>query len=266
MSIIRYVRHLLHEQRAKRSLRDILSKGAPEKITRQSWPQSLTEPSAFYELCVRYFHTRLPAELQAHRKYFTQKKRGFGEEAFHVMWFLLFREFKFRNFLEIGVYRGQTVSLAALLQRHFSCQGKILGISPFTSAGDSVSKYIEINYYDDTLRNFAHFSLPEPSLLKAFSTDQPAIQKIREPVWDCIYIDGNHEYDVARHDFENASQGAKPGGLIVLDDSALSTSFRPPEFATGGHPGPSRLAQEIKEQAGFEEILQVGHNRVFLKR
>ncbi len=73
-------------------------------------------------------------------------------------------------------------------------------------------------------------------------------------------------YEVARQDFENASQGAKPGGLIVLDDSALSTSFRPPEFATGGHPGPSRLAQEIKAKAGFEEILQVGHNRVFLKR
>ena len=57
----------------------------------------------------------------------------------------------------------------------------------------------------------------------------------------------------------------KPGGIIILDDSGLSTSYRPPAFATGGHPGPSRLASGI-DPGQFQEILQVGHNRVFQHR
>jgi hypothetical protein len=36
-------------------------------------------------------------------------------------------------------------------------------------------------------------------------------------------------------------------------------------MGTRGHPGPSKVAQEI-DRALFEEALQVGHNRVFLKR
>jgi hypothetical protein len=80
-----------------------------------------------------------------------------------------------------------------------------------------------------------------------------------------IYIDGNHEYEVARRDWEACSLNLKPGGCIVLDDAGLTTSFRPPAFATAGHPGPSKLAQEIDRQS-FDEILQVGHNRVFQKR
>ena len=41
------------------------------------------------------------------------------------------------------------------------------GISPFSPAGDAVSKYAKhVDYQDDTLKNCAHFSLPSPVLLK----------------------------------------------------------------------------------------------------
>ncbi|MFZ4600498.1 MAG: class I SAM-dependent methyltransferase, partial [Terrimicrobiaceae bacterium] len=80
--------------------------------------------------------------------------------------------------------------------------------------------------------------------------------------WDAIYIDGNHDYEVAKKDWKHCAANVKIGGIIVLDDSGLSTSFRPPAFATAGHPGPSKLATEIDPRA-FREILQVGHNRVF---
>jgi hypothetical protein len=264
-SITRFVQGKLRERRGRAQLQKVLERGAPDEITPAQWPQSLQDPTAFYESAVRYFHHRLPAELRAHRQYFTQERRGFGEEAFHVMWFFLFREFKFRNFLEIGVYRGQTLSLAAMLQRQFQCEGELVGISPFTSAGDSVSKYIELDYYDDTLKNFAHFSLPKPTLIKAFSTDAIAKEKIASRQWDCVYIDGNHDYEIARQDWEISSANTRAGGVIVLDDSGLNTAYRPPDFATGGHPGPSRLAPEIKAAGGWKEILHVGHNRVFQK-
>jgi Methyltransferase domain len=85
----------------------------------------------------------------------------------------------------------------------------------------------------------------------------------REQRRDMIYIDGNHDYEVVIKDWELCSSHTKKGGIIVLDDSALTTSFNPPPYAgTRGHPGPSRLAQEI-DRSTFKELLQVGHNRVF---
>lgn len=229
------------------------------------WKDSLGNPTNFYLNCFRFFHQRLPSELREHREYFTREGRGFGEDAFHVMWFLLFREFQPKNFLEIGIFRGQTLSLAALLSRRNGSACEVCGISPFSSAGDSVSRYTQsVDYYEDTLKNFRHFKLEAPQLVREFSTNPEAERFVASKNWDMIYIDGNHDYEVARKDWELCSRHARAGGVIVLDDSGLSTSFRPPAFATAGHPGPSRLAQEI-DRTRFRELLQVGHNRAFQK-
>ncbi len=240
--------------------------GQAKEITRADWPASLENPTTFYLQCCHYFSTNLPEELREHRRYFGQKGRGFGEDAFHTMWYLLFQEFRPASFLEIGVFRGQTLSLAALLARQHSRPCLVQGISPFAAAGDGVSRYRRRHDYQaDTLENFTRFGLPAPSLLKAYSTDSAAAQLIRSRHWDIIYIDGNHDYEVARQDWELCAPQVLPGGIIVLDDSGLTTRYQaPPFFATGGHAGPSRLAAEIN-RAHFAEILQVGHNRVFQK-
>jgi len=235
-------------------------------LARSDWQQSLKEPTAFYFECLRYFYQELPPEIRAHRLYFRKNRRGFGENPFHVMWFLLLREFKPSKFLEIGIFRGQTISLAALCARLLNLRCEVYGISPFSAAGDSVSRYRDdIDYYKDTLINFDHFGLTRPHLLRAYSTDPAAVDLIGSKEWDMVYIDGNHEYEVAAKDWNVCSRHTKTGGIIVLDDSALTTSYHPPAYAaTRGHPGPSRLAQEVDGNR-FREILQVGHNRVFQK-
>lgn len=236
------------------------------EIARSEWEKSLVVPTLFYLQCCRYFDWKLHEEIRLHRRYFTGDRRGFfGEDAFHTMWFLLFREFRPASFLEIGVFRGQTLSLAALLARMFKLDCFVQGVSPFSSAGDAVSQYSsELDYLADTLQNFAHFSLPAPSLLQGCSTDPEAVKLIASRAWHIIYIDGNHDYKVVRQDWDNCSGCLVSGGLIVLDDAGLTSNFRPPLFATAGHPGPSRLAKEISHPP-FAEILQVGHNRVFQK-
>jgi hypothetical protein len=239
--------------------------GLGDEIPPSEWGESIDNPTEFYERCFHYFHTRLPQMVREHRLYFESGGRGFGERSFHVMWFLLFREFAPDSFLEIGVFRGQTLSLAALLARHCRCSCFTQGISPFSPAGDAVSKYTQdVDYYDDTIKNCVHFSLPSPALLKAFSTDQEAAQLVASRNWSCIYIDGNHDYKIVRQDWDLCAGHLQSGGLIVLDDSGLNTKYSPPIFSTAGHPGPSRLAQEI-DRTRFNEILQVGHNRVFQK-
>jgi hypothetical protein len=267
MSILRFLRGRWHDFQAALARRAALADADPKRVVAalEDWSGSLQEPTAYYLDCHRFFHLCLDPKFRAHRAYFTQERRGFGEDAFHTQWWLLFRQFRPRNFLEIGVYRGQTLSLAALLQREFECAGLLAGISPFLPAGDSVSKYREdIDYEADTRKNFAHFQCPEPTLVKAFSTDEAALAFLRSETWDCIYIDGNHDYPVATADWEHCAAQVRPGGLIVLDDSALKTAYAPPAFATAGHPGPSRLAQEIDPRE-FVEILRVGHNRTFQK-
>jgi len=265
MKILRFLRGRYRSWRmhaARRRLLRLLPSPMPD-IPRSAWDDSLIDPTAFYVRCFHHFHGSLPKPLQEHRAYFTQSGRGFGEDAFHTMWFLLFREFNPASFLEIGVYRGQTLSLASLLARHFNRDCFTQGISPFSSASDAVSKYREgLDYYEDTLQNFAYFSLPAPALLKAYSTDPPAHQLVSSRLWSLIYIDGNHDYAVARQDWELCANHLEPGGIVVLDDSALTTTYHPTIFATGGHPGPSQVAREV-DRTQFREILQVGHNRVF---
>ena len=212
-----------------------------------------------------YFSNLSPGWLQDHRSYFSKERRAFGEDAFHAMWYQIFREFKPQKILEIGIYRGSTLSLFSLLSQKLELQSEVHGISPFTSAGDSVSKYLDhLDYYSDVEKNFNYFNLPIPFLHKGLSTDQNMVDIIESEKWDLIYIDGNHDYEVAKADFIVCSRNIKNGGLIVLDDSALNTAYKPPFYSMAGHPGPSKVASEIDNKL-FEEILSVGHNRVFKK-
>jgi predicted O-methyltransferase YrrM len=261
----KYLGGALHRLRSKDALRKVLAQEV-EFSALEGWGRSLTDPTGYYLDCVRYFHgPHFPEELKKHRHYFLQDQRGFGEDAFHVMWWMLFREMRPRRFLEIGVYRGQTISLAALLHRMLKIEGSVTGISPFSPAGDSVSTYREnLDYLHDTQSSFRAFALAEPELLRAYSTDRIASDRIHRQEWDSVYIDGNHDYEVVKADWVACSSSIRAGGIIVLDDSALGTAYRPPHFATAGHPGPSQLATEISP-SGFREILRVGHNRVFQK-
>jgi hypothetical protein len=250
-----------------RSRRNIAGRvRCPEQIKDFILEDSLRDPTNFYLQCVAYFDLHLEPSLKTHRAYFSENQRGFGEDAFHVMWGMLFDKFKPAKFLEIGVYRGQVLSLISLLQKQYGICGSVTGIGPFERIGDAPS-VVNYGYCDDwladTLKNFEHFGLPRPELLKALSTDQCAIERISSTVWDMIYIDGNHDYQVVVQDWLNCAKNVKIGGVIVLDDSGLGTLFTPPIYSSAGFPGPSRVANDAAKSTEFREILQVGHNRAF---
>jgi Methyltransferase domain len=267
MSPLGFLRRLVVTHRIRSAQREVLrnSTGEGLEAALADWSRSLHDPTGYYLDCFRYFHHRLPEEVRVHREWFASG-RGFGEDAFHTMWAMLFEKLRIVDYLEIGVYRGQVLTLAALLQRRGGIKGNVTGISPFEAAGDSVTRYPRgIDYLADTRANFAHFQLPPARLIKAYSTDPKAVEVIRKGPWDCVYIDGNHDYEIVQADWKASCEGVRPTGVIVLDDAALGTDFEPPAFATKGHPGPSRLAGEI-DQERFPEILRVGHNRVFQRR
>jgi cephalosporin hydroxylase len=217
-----------------------------------------------YTYMHHYFHNLCLPDVRGHRLYYQQERRGFGEDAFHAMWFTLIREWRPKQCLEIGVYRGQVISLWALIARNLGFPCDAHGISPFSSVGDEVSVYMRnIDFLEDTLIHHRHFGLPEPTLIRAFSTDLVALEHIRSHRWDLIYIDGNHDYEVALADYEVCKENLADGGLLVMDDSSLYTDFQPPRFSFAGHPGPSRVVQE-RAMKELRFIGGVGHNNVFI--
>ncbi len=229
---------------------------------RKFYPDRKAQYSYFHS----YYWHRLPQCFRDHRNYFKQGGRGFGEDAFYAMWYFLFRYFRPRAVLEIGVFRGQIISLWTVLSRELSIPVEVHGLSPFEATSDSVTQYPEgIDYHRDVILNLRQFEgINLPHLHKAYSTDEEGRRVISSRKWDIIYIDGDHDYNVVKSDFSNCSKQLSLGGLIVLDDASLYVEYHAPVYASSGHPGPSRVAEEI-DDVMFTEIFSCGHNRVFMK-
>jgi hypothetical protein len=226
--------------------------------------RKFSDRNALYQYFYHHFHNYCPREVRAHRSYFEKSSRGFGEDAFHSMWFTLLREFRPSMCLEIGVYRGQVISLWTLIADCLNVPCEVHGISPFAPVGDTVSRYPEdVDYLSDTLASFDVLGLKHPILVPALSTDPAALQHLASKNWDLIYIDGSHDYEVVLADYRNSVTQLKPNGLLIMDDASLGTTFRPPLFAFAGHPGPSRVAAEVAMRE-LKFLGAVGHNNIFV--
>ncbi|WP_189342456.1 class I SAM-dependent methyltransferase [Candidatus Methylopumilus universalis] len=219
-----------------------------------------------YNYMHHYLWHIAPKEILQHRRYFSQDMRGFGEDAFHAMWWTIFREFKPKLVLEIGVYRGQVCSLWGLISKLNGFKCEVHGISPFSPAGDHVSNYLaNLDYLEDTLESHRKFHLLEPNFMSYYSTDKKAIDYIRCHKWDLIYIDGNHDYDVVLSDYLHCKDSLAKGGILVIDDSSLYTDYIPPSFSFAGHIGPSRVVENFAMKE-LDFIGAVGHNNVFMNK
>lgn len=214
-----------------------------------------------------YYASKVPKRIRDHRRYFQQFQRGFGENAFHAMWWMILSEFRPIRMLEIGVYRGQAISLWALIGQELKLEKmEIWGLSPLVGAGDSVSSYMSIDYRHDINMNHEHFNLEAPNLFEAYSNEKKGIDFVSARVWDLIYIDGSHELEVVRADVALATAALKDGGILVLDDASLYSNYSPSRISFAGHPGPSTVAIEVEKEKTFASIGTCGHNRIYMKR
>lgn len=217
----------------------------------------------------RYFENQFRFKsrqfLWKHNWYFKQCGRGFGEPAFHAAWYQIFYEFRPKKCLEIGVYRGQTISLWSLLSKKMGFDCDIFGITPLTSIGDSVSHYIDIDFRTDINKNFRKFRLQNATIINDFSTSDEATNKITTGIWDLIYIDGSHDYQDVYSDYINSIAGLAPNGIIVMDDSSLFLEQISDYAVFQGHPGPSTVCMNYAVN-DLEHFLSVGHLNFFRKK
>ncbi len=98
---------------------------------------------------------------------------------------------------------------------------------------------------DKVVVDFSDYTLP--LFIQGDSTDPEIIAKVGELApYDFLYIDGGHDYQTAKSDWDNYSPMVKPGGLVGFHDvKAVGT-------------GPEILVKEIRE-AGFYCELFLGH-------
>lgn len=229
--------------------------------------------------------------LKEHRDYVEQNKLGFGDRAFHYMWFLLFRELKKKQqkvkALEIGVYKGQVISLWSLLSRELNIQAEISAVSPLKGNVPTNrllnNKYINklklifsptyrenqklgnsyrMDNYKEIIKSlFNRFNLSFDAvrLYQGYSTDPKVLSAIKDQSFNLIYIDGDHSYEGVIHDLKNYSGLLEKNGYLVMDDA--SCEIEGSKFWKG-HKEVSR-ACAIIEDLGFRNILNVGHNRVY---
>ncbi|MFQ5954277.1 MAG: class I SAM-dependent methyltransferase [Kiloniellales bacterium] len=225
--------------------------------------------------------------LKRHRDWVEARRWGYGDRAFHYLWWLalqdLGRRFGRVRALEIGVYKGQTISLWALIARELGLAVEITALSPF--AGNtrwqprfirSLRKRFDRRYraaqaarnlhpMDDYLaRNreiFAAFDLDfaPVRLVKGYSNDPAVMAQLGGQAFELVYVDGDHSFEVVSSDIANYAPLVVPGGYLVMDDAACEL---PGETFWKGVADVSRAARAIPA-LGFDNLLNVGHNRLY---
>jgi len=206
--------------------------------------------------------------LLNHRNYIDKNGLGFGENPFHTLWREIVRNQKDNfKFLEIGVYKGQVLSLIKLLSKRYDKPCSILGVSPLASIGDKYSQYESVNYKQIIHDLFIHFGTEiifEDEFLEGYSTHENIKSQIRSRgPFDVVYIDGCHDYNCVVSDISLAKDITTNGSLIVVDDaSCFKTSHR--HYHHKGHLEVCLAVKEFMENSEyFTELISVGHNRVF---
>jgi predicted O-methyltransferase YrrM len=225
--------------------------------------------------------------LAAHRRHVEENKLGFGDPAFHAMWASLLTaaagRFGTVRALEIGVFKGQVISLWSLLARELALAVEVTALGPlagqprprttvlskiryrldrrFREQIDNANFYADENYPAIVSAHFAHHGLDfsRVKLHRGFSTDPKILADLQHASFHLIYVDGDHSHAGALHDFKTFAAKIPVGGWLVADDAG---SDLPGTTFWKGHEAVSRAVQ-VMPSLGFKNVLNVGHNRIF---
>lgn len=211
------------------------------------------------------FYFEVPKYVRKHRKYYAKKSRGFGEAAFHALWYQIVTERHPHRMLEIGVYRGQILSLWNLIAKQEGIFIDVWGLSPMAETGDQVSNYVKIDYEMDIEAHFAFWKLENFQIRKALSTSNEGMEFISDRQWDLIYIDGGHDLETVSMDWNISTKSLTKNGIVALDDSSLFTDLSLNHRGFRGHPGPSSVLSKLQQDQEYV-IFGVGHINLVLKK
>lgn len=228
--------------------------------------------------------------LKAHRDFVEANAWGMGYRPFHFMWLMILKDAAERfgavRAMEIGVHKGQVTSLWGMIGKRLGIPVEITAISPFAGNQPKLrivrsflkrfSKTYQARraagslYYDEdflgaTREIYEKFAggFDSVRVVKGLSTDPGVHAKVARDRFEVIYIDGDHSYESVKSDVRWYAPLVVPGGYLVMDDAAY---FLPGGTFHKGYESVSRACDECVPPLGFDNVLNVGHNRVFRRR
>lgn len=197
--------------------------------------------------------------LNRHRTWVETNIWGFGERSFHWFWLLLINEMPNEfSFLEVGLYRGQSISLVALISMYQAKIAHVYGVSPL----DNSDGNYDSDYRSDIKKIHDAFELPNTyTIYHGSSTDKSIIEQAQSTTqYDIVYIDGCHLYEYVVSDLKHYPEIVKVGGYLVIDDACTDMSM-PWGFFQGILPVTTAVLQW--ENESFEFQFNVVHLRVY---
>ncbi|HXU38822.1 MAG TPA: class I SAM-dependent methyltransferase [Blastocatellia bacterium] len=265
-------------------LRKLIKDGFDERV--RGYENTLHHNDDLHQEFTRL--TDMTGWLKEHRDFVERNEWGFGDRAFHHMWLLLLQHVAKRfapvKALELGVYRGQVISLWKLISTELALDSVITGVSPFegnaieSRLGRKIMRLISkkyrtalrdgnvygrIDYLADVSKIFATFNLDLTNvrLIKGYSSSNQIREQLQGETFSIVYIDGDHSFEGVRSDILSYCPMVDVGGYLVMDDASY---FLPGSAFFKGHQSVS-LACETIPTTEFVNVLNVGHNRIYQK-
>lgn len=202
-------------------------------------------------------------ELKAHRDWVEANVFGFGERSFHWLHKLIVdempEEFKF---LEIGIFRGQVLSLYKLLADQQGKKVERYGVSPLDSSGG----HWPSDYEQDVKTIHDQFNLAKDyTIFKGLSTEPLIISaSILANPYDIVYIDGGHDKATVQQDLFNYTPLVKTGGYLLIDDACCDMK-QPWGYFQGISDVTEATLEYMNGNPEWEFVMNVVHNRLYRK-
>jgi len=204
--------------------------------------------------------------LKEHRDFVESNAFGFGERSFGWLFKLVVDEMpKEFSFLEVGVFRGSSLSLIKLLANISDRKVKRYGVSPM----DSSDGHWDSNYFEDVIRIHHELDLkPDYTIYHGSSTEKRIIDKAKSTEkYDILYIDGGHTKEVVDSDLLYYPSMIRPQGYLMIDD-CCNDMKQPWGFFQGIQPVTDAVLEWEKTDIGkeFDFVFNVVHLKVYKRK
>jgi Methyltransferase domain len=151
-----------------------------------------------------------------------------------------------RRAVEIGVYEG---SSALVLARALPVDAVLHLIDPFVDSRGLASGWRGTAWATRRVIERAVRERGGPTLRWHIERSQETGRRWAEPV-DLVFIDGDHELESCRLDWELFSGWVRPGGVVVFHDARQDKPGGEGLPGNGGVPGPTTIVDELFRGAG----------------